>query len=140
MASTTTKPAPKRNARKGSGSKSNGKGSQAAPKAKPASKRPTYSDEVLAITGKARKLACPVTLQGPVARQVSDIMRDVKDPRAAIKRAGLSLAQLKKLANGDGDAESKKALRTIAEQVNGAPQWTRGRPLAATLVAWLESK
>jgi hypothetical protein len=83
-------------------------------------------------------MACPVTKQGPVSKQVSDIMRDVKDPRKALKDAGLSLAQVKKIANGNGDAEAKKKLRTIAETITGAPQWTRGRSLAATLVAWIE--
>jgi hypothetical protein len=136
---TTSKPA-KRTTRAKGGSKAKTKGQGSASKAKPASKRPTYSDEVRAITEKARGLACPETRQGPVAKQVSQIMADLKDPRQALKDAGLTQAQVRAIAQGDGDAEAKKKLRTLAERVDGAPQWTRGRPLAATITAWLEAK
>lgn len=45
--------------------------------------------------------------------------------------------------HGDGDKESKAKLRPLGERVakaGGAPQWVRGRSLAATLIAWLETK
>jgi hypothetical protein len=85
-------------------------------------------------------MATPKTLQGPVPKQIVDIQRGLKDPREAIASVGLSQAQVKKLAQGNGDAESKKKLRKLAERVQGAPQWTRGRPLAAAITAWLEQK
>ena len=111
---------------------------KATPKGSKAKPRAEYSDDVKAIATRARALACPVSLQGPVPKQIVDIMRDVKDPRAALKAAGLSQKEVKELANGKGSKEAKAKLRTIAEKVNGAPQWTRGRPLAAALVAWIE--
>lgn len=75
-----------------------------------------------------------------MSKQVADIMRDLKDPREALASVDLTQKQVKALANGDGDTDSKAKLRKLAERVNGAPQWTRGRSLAATLVAWLETK
>jgi hypothetical protein len=137
--STTTKPAPERTTRAKAGSKAKPKGQGSASKAKSPSKRPQYDERTVAIATAARKLATPKTLQGPVPKQVADIMRDVGDPREAIKAAGLS-QEVKELASGKGSKEAKAKLRTIAENVNGAPQWTRGRSLAATLVAWLEQR
>jgi hypothetical protein len=108
-------------------------------KAKP-SKRPQYDERTVAIATAARKMATPKTLQGPVPKQVADIMRDLKNPREALASVGLSQKEVKALANGDGDKDSKAKLRKLAERVNGAPQWTRGRALASTLTAWLEVK
>ena len=112
----------------------------AKPKAKPSAPRTKHSDDVVAIATAARKLACPVTEQGPVPKQVADIMATLKDPRAALKEAGLTQAQVRKLANGEGTKETRAALRPLGERVakaGGAPQWVRGRSLAATLTAWL---
>lgn len=139
--STPTKSQPKRSTGKANGKAAPKKGDGKA--TGKASKRPTYSDEVKAITAKARAMACPVTKQGPVARQVSQIMTVLGDPRKAIKEAGLSQAEVKKIAQGNGDAEAKKNLRPLGDRVvaaGGAKQWVRGRPLAATLTAWLEAK
>jgi hypothetical protein len=110
---------------------------------KKASPRPTYDDRVKAIATKARAMACPVSLQGPVPKQVNDIMTVLGNPREALKEAELTQAQAKAIATGNGDAESKKKLRPLGERVakaGGAPQWVRGRSLAATLIAWLETK
>jgi hypothetical protein len=137
--STTSKPA-KRTTRAKAGSKAKAKGQGSASKAKPASKRPPYSEEVKRITEKARAMACPVTKQGPVSKQVSQVMADLKDPREAIASVGLTQKELKAIANGTGTTEAKAKLRPLGEKVNGAKQWTRGRPLAATLTAWLEQK
>jgi hypothetical protein len=139
MASSTTKsqPAPKQN---GNGkSKSGSSGS----KAKATPKRPQYDERVKTIAEKARGLACPETRQGPVSKQVADVMRVLKDPCEALKEAGLTQKQVKEIATGNGDAESKKKLRPLGERVveaGGAKQWVRGRSLAATLAAWIEEK
>jgi hypothetical protein len=146
MATSTTsrKPAPK--------AKSNDKAKPAPKKAtgkakasstKKATPRPTYDEKVKAISTKARVMACPTSKQGPVPKQCLDVMNVLKDPRQALKEAGLTQAQVKKIAQGDGDAESRKKVRPLGERVakaGGAPQWVRGRPLAAILVAWIESK
>jgi hypothetical protein len=108
---------------------------------KPASKRPQYGEDVVAIATKARAMANPETKQGPVPKQVADTMRVLKDPREALKEAGLTQKEVKATATGNGDKEAKAKLRPLAARVReagGAPQWTSGRPLAATLVAWLE--
>jgi hypothetical protein len=50
---------------------------------------------------------------------------------------------VKKVAQGDGDTESKAKLRPLGERVveaGGARQWVGGRQLAATLTAWLEQR
>jgi hypothetical protein len=128
--------------------KGNGKPKAAAPKkatgkAKPASKRPQYSDEIRAITEKARGLACPETRQGPVSRQVQQVQQVLKDPREALKEMGVTQKALKGYATGNGDKEVRAALRPLAARVieaGGARQWVSGRPLAATLTAWLEQK
>jgi hypothetical protein len=52
----------------------------------------------------------------------------------------LSQKEVRQLAEGNGSKEAKAKLRKLAERVAGAPQWTRGRPLAATITAWLEQK
>jgi hypothetical protein len=138
--STTTSKPSKHATRAKAGFKAKIKSQGSASKAKPASKRTQYDERTVAIATAARKLATPKTLQGPVPKQVADIMRDVGDPREAIKAAGLSQKEVKELASGKGSKEAKAKLRTIAEKVNGAPQWTRGRSLAATLVAWIDAK
>ena len=67
-------------------------------------------------------------------------MRDLKGPREALASVGLSQKELKAIANGNGTAEAKTKLRPLGEKVAGAKQWTRGRQLAATLVAWLAQR
>ncbi len=42
------------------------------------------------------------------------------DPRAALKEAGLTQAQVKAIAHGKGDAESKKQLRPLGDRVGEA--------------------
>jgi hypothetical protein len=109
-------------------------------KAKP---RAEYTDEVKAIATRARAMACPVTKQGPVPRQVQDVQRVLKDPRAALKQAGLTQKQVKEYAQGSSDKELRAALRPLGQRVveaGGAKQWVTGRPLASTLVAWLEQR
>jgi hypothetical protein len=62
-------------------------------------------------------------------------------PREAIKSVGLSQAQVKSIATGQGDAKDVRKLAPLAERVRangGAPEWTWGKYLASTLVAWLE--
>jgi hypothetical protein len=88
-------------------------------------------------------MACPATKQGPVPKQVADIMRVLGDPREVLKKARLSQAEVKKIATGNGDAEAKKKVRPLGDRVaaaGGAKQWVRGKYLAATLVAWLDEK
>lgn len=99
-----SKPAPKRTARKGNGrpaSRGNGSTKKATP-------RTRYDEKVKQVSAKARAMACPASLQGPVPKQVNDIMTVLGDPRQAVKQAGLTQAQVKKIATGDGDAESKE--------------------------------
>jgi hypothetical protein len=105
--------------------------------------RPQYDEKVVAIATAARKMACPTSLQGPVPRQVHDVQRVLKDPREAIKSAGISQKALKGYATGSGDKEVRAALRPLGQRIveaGGAKQWVTGRPLAATLTAWLEAK
>jgi hypothetical protein len=136
---TTSKPA-ERTTRANGGSKAQPQDKGNASKAK-ASKRPQYSDEVKAITEKARGYAYPETRQGPVARQVEQIQQVLGDPREALKAAGITQKALKAYAQGSGDEEVRAALRPLGQRVveaGGAKQWVTGRPLAATLTAWLE--
>jgi hypothetical protein len=141
--STTSKSQPKP---EGNGSKPKATGKakpKASSKAKAASKRTTYDDRTKQIATKARATACPASLQGPVPKQVADIMRVLEDPRKVLKEAGLTQKQLKAYAQGNGDKEVRAALRPLGQRVvaaGGAKQWVSGRPLAATLVAWLEQK
>jgi integrase len=139
---TASKPA-KRNTRARAGSKAKAKDPGSASKAKPASKRPKYSDDVKAITEKARGYACPETKQGPVARQVQQVQQVLGDPREALKEAGVTQKALKGYATGSDDKEVRTALRPLGQRVvaaGGAKQWVTGRSLAATLTAWLEQK
>jgi hypothetical protein len=76
---------------------------------KKASPRPTYDDRVKAIATKARAMACPVGLQRPVPKQVNDIMTVLGNPREALKEAGLTQAQVKAIATGNGDAEARRS-------------------------------
>jgi hypothetical protein len=118
--------------------KANGKGNG---NGKP-TPRPTYPDDIKAIADRARGLANPESRQGPVPKQVSDTMRTLKEgPAEAIKAVGLTRAQCKAIAEGKGARADVLKLRPLAERIQangGARQWTSGRPLAATLVAWLE--
>lgn len=82
----TPKPKSKATGRPAPKGKSNGKASTA----KKATPRPTYDDRVKTIATKARAMACPTSLQGPVPKQVNDIMTVLGDPREALKEAGLT--------------------------------------------------
>jgi hypothetical protein len=135
MASTTTTRSTPKAKAKAAGGRAEPKAST---KAKP---RATYDERVKQISTKARAMACPTSRQGPVPKQCLDVMNVLKDPRQALKEVGLSQPQVKAIATGDGDAESKKKLRPLGERVakaGGAPQWVQGRALAATLAAWIE--
>jgi hypothetical protein len=137
--STKSKTAPKRSTRPRKGSQAQGNGKKAAP----VSKRPQYSDEVKAITEKARGYACPESRQGPVARQVQQVQQVIGDPRGALKEAGVTQKALKGYATGNGDKDVRAALRPLGQRVvdaGGARQWVTGRALAATLTAWLEQQ
>jgi hypothetical protein len=138
MATTSTKSAPrKRSARAKGNGKPNG---SAKPKAKGGNRRSPraeYDDNVKAISARAREIACPMTKQGPVPRQVQDIMTGIGDVHAALAEVKLSRKDLKALADNDSPStEARAKLRTLAERVTGAKQWTRGRSLAATLYVW----
>src|SRR5918999_4860370 len=64
-------------------------------------------------------------------------------PREAIKSVGLSQKQVWAIATGSVDCKDTRKLAPLAERVRangGAPQWTRGKYLAATLVARIEAK
>lgn len=67
-------------------------------------------------------------------------MQALGDPREELASVGLSQKEVKAIANGNGTAEAKTKLRPLGEKVAGAKQWTRGRPLAATLVAWRDQR
>lgn len=67
-------------------------------------------------------------------------MQALGDPREAIASVGLSQKEVKAIANGNGTAEAKTKLRPLGEKVAEAKQWTRGRPLAATITAWPEQR
>jgi hypothetical protein len=78
-----------------------------------------------------------------VHRQVQDVQRVLRDPREALKEAGPTAAKVKAYAKGSGDKDVRAALRPLGQRViaaGGAKQWVSGRPLAATLTAWLEAK
>jgi hypothetical protein len=95
------------------------------------------------ITEKARGYACPEARQGPVARQALQVQQVLGDPREAIEEAGVTQKALKGYATGHGDKDVRAALRPLGQRVvaaGGAKQWVTGRPLAATLTAWLEAK
>ena len=138
---TTTKSTPKHSTRKAQGSKAKPKAKASTKKATP---RPQYSDEVRAIAAKARAMACPKTLQGPVPRQVQDVQRVIKEgPCEALASVGLTAAKVKAYAKGNNDKDTRAKLRPLGQRVvkaGGAKQWCTGRPLAATLTAWLEQK
>ena len=56
---------------------------------------------------------------------------------------GLSQKQVRAIATGSVDCKDTRKLASLAERVRangGAPQWTRGKYLAATLVARIEAK
>jgi hypothetical protein len=58
-----------------------------------------------------------------------------------LKEAGLSQREVREIAQGDGTKEAKSKLKPLGDRVlaaGGARQWVRGRPLAATLTAWIE--
>jgi hypothetical protein len=122
--------------------KATGKGKPAS-KPKATSKRATYSEQVQAITERARGYAYPETRQGPVAKQVQRTMAALGDPRKALAEAGITQKALRAYANGSGDKEVRAALKPLGQRVvdtGAARQWVTGRCLAATLVAWLEVK
>jgi hypothetical protein len=135
--STTTK---SRSKPKGNGTgKRTGNG-----KPTPEPKAPKYGEVAKRVSDKARKMACPESLQGPIPKQSHDVMQTLTEgPQEALKSVGVTQKEARAIATGNSDPKTARKLGPLAERVRkagGAPQWTRGKFLAATLVAWLDEK
>jgi hypothetical protein len=124
----------------GDGSKRDG----GKPKAETKPKPPKYGEVAKRVSDKARRLACADTLQGPIPKQSHDVMTTLTEgPQEALKSVGVTQKEARAIATGNSDPKTARKLAPLAERVRangGAPQWTRGKYLAATLVAWLDEK
>lgn len=69
-------------------------------------------------------MACPTSLQGPVPKQVNDIMTVLGDPREALKEAGLTQKQVKAPATATA---TRRARRSSGRWASGRPR-RAGRP------------
>lgn len=72
-------------------------------------------------------MACPTSLQGPVPKQVNDIMTVLGDPREALKEAGLTQKQVKAPAT----ATATRRARRSSGRWRAGGQGGRGAPMGS---------
>jgi hypothetical protein len=84
----------------------------------------------------------PETEQGPVPRQVQDIMRVLEDPRQVLKEAGITRKDLLAMANGQSSKETRDALGPVrrARGAGGGRAPVGAGQIPRVLHEWLEQR
>lgn len=95
-----------------------------------------YGADAVRASAKARSLTGAA---GPTPKQYVAVRDALKgsDPVELIKELGISQKELGQIADGSAGRGAGRKLQPIADKVNGNA-WTKGRNLAASLVALIE--